>query len=319
MLPAGLGWRGWGLVPLLLVLPLPFWEAMYHQQNTFLSLFLLCVIVSFWRMAQPWSLLPVPGSPRRRVSASLLAGLVTGLLFYKPQLAFAVAAALVLTRGRRALLGLSITGTLLLIFTLREMPGTLTAFLHALPPTIHWMRTQLPYNWGRQVTPLSFWRLLLQGRSIGEIALLPRILSYTTAAGFGVALGAAMLRFLRRRKSGACPDRLIAATIVSMPLIMPYYMDYDLLLFAVPAVLLAGDWIRTAAPPSRADRFLLGSWVALFLEFYMNPGLANHTTLNLAVPLLGILAALSILRSLGADVASAIEPGYDRPTLAVAA
>ena len=36
-----------------------------------------------------------------------------------------------------------------------------------------------------------------------------------------------------------------------MPLIMPYYMDYDLMLFAIPAVLQSADWIRTPGPKSR--------------------------------------------------------------------
>ncbi|HXE53437.1 MAG TPA: glycosyltransferase 87 family protein, partial [Tepidisphaeraceae bacterium] len=122
---------------------------------------------------------------QHRASArDILCGGLAGVLFYKPQLALAVAIALVLTRGWRAMLGLAITGTLLLLFTLWQMPGTLGAFLHSLPPTIHWMRTALPYNWGRQVTPQSFWRLIIEGHVIGETSTLPKALGIVTALGF---------------------------------------------------------------------------------------------------------------------------------------
>jgi hypothetical protein len=298
----------WGLVPLLLVLPLPFWEAMYHQQNSFLSLFILCAIVTVWRADIP-----------REVSA-LVGGLFAGLLFYKPQLALAVAAVLVVTRGGWVLAGLAITGATFSIFTLFKMPGTSEAFLHALPPTIHWMRTARAYNWGRQVTPQSFWRLLLQGKAIGETDPFPRLLALITAVAFGLALAAVVLRFAKRWSPGAASlDRLISATIVSMPLIMPYYMDYDLMLFAIPAVLQSADWIRTPGPKSRSDRWLLAAWVMLFIEFYGNPGLANHMRLNLAVPLIGLLAGLSIVRCMRAQVASEPRQRYDAPALAAAA
>jgi hypothetical protein len=348
MFPVGTGWRCWGLVPLLLVLPLPFWAAMFYQQNSFVSLFLLCIVVTLWRSAgergrggnskrrgdaDTWgrgekieidttskTAFPrVPASPRPRVSPDFLAGLVAGLLFYKPQLALTVAAILVLTRGWRALLGLAITGCLLLIFTSLAMPGSLTAFVHALPPTIHWMRTQVPYNWGRQATPQSFWRLMLQGGAVGETHRLPWMLSLTTTIGVGIALAAAVLQFIQTRNSHPSLDRLIAATIVSMPLIMPYYMDYDLVLFAIPAVLLAVDWMTANSVPTRSDRILLGAWAVLFFEFYINPGLATRTGMNLAPPLLGIIATLSIARCFRSRVATAAKERYDSPLRAAAA
>ena len=52
--------------------------------------------------------------------------------------------------------------------------------------------------------------------------------------------------------------------IVAMPLLMPFYFDYDLLLLAVPAVLLAGEIL--AMPPGatidRIHRMLIGGWCA---------------------------------------------------------
>ena len=42
-------------------------------------------------------------------------------------------------------------------------------------------------------------------------------------------------------------DRLIAAAIAATPLLMPFYFDYDQLLLAIPAVLLAAEWLRGPA------------------------------------------------------------------------
>ncbi len=87
----------WGLVPLLVLTSLPFIMALGHGQNTCISLLLLSGTVWFWRNRQ-----------------AVVAGLVCGLLCYKPQLAAVVAVMLVLTMGGRALLGLLITGSILL-------------------------------------------------------------------------------------------------------------------------------------------------------------------------------------------------------------
>lgn len=305
LLPQGIGWRSWGLVPLLIVLPIPFWQAMCHQQNTFLSLTLLSVIAILWRSA--W----------RLNGRAVLAGAVTGLLFYKPQLACAVAAVMVLTLGRRALLGLCITGASLLAFTLFCMPGTLSAYLHQLPPTVRWIQTQLAYKWGRQVTPHSFWRLLIQGQATGPTHGLPNVLALGTMTIIAIALAYAVWR-LRRSGDIMSLDRLIAATIASMPLLMPYYMDYDLLLLAVPAVLLAGEWIGSKAAPCRADWMLLWSWTALFLAMYVSPGLAGRTRLNLAVPLIALVAGGSIARCLRHESSRAAPAQQDTPLAAAA-
>jgi alpha-1,2-mannosyltransferase len=320
MMPANAGPLGWGLVPLLLVLPLPFWEAMCHQQNTFLSLFIVCGVVTLWRSNPRLPLTPALSRRERETLRGILCGGLAGLLFYKPQLALAVAVALVLTRGWPAMLGLAITGSVLLLFTAWQMPGTLTAFLHSLPPTIHWMRTALPYNWGRQVTPQSFWRLILEGHTTGETNALPKMLAIATAFGFAALLTVGVIRHLRRRSDHAVSlDRLIGATIATMPLMMPYYMDYDLMLLAVPAVLFAAEWVRTPETITRSDRWLFAAWVALFLEFYGNPGLGTNLRLNLAVPLIGLVAGLSIARCIRREVATEAVDRYDAPQLSAAA
>ena len=77
-----------------------------------------------------------------------------------------------------------------------------------------------------------------------------------------------------------------------MPLLMPYYMEYDLLLLAVPAVLLAAELCRQGIR-SESDRWLVCAWVVLFLGVSVNPVVAGATRLNLTVPILAIVAHLS--------------------------
>ena len=49
-----LDWKTTLLVPVLILLPLPFWQAMGHQQNTFISLLLLVLAVVAWQQGKPF-------------------------------------------------------------------------------------------------------------------------------------------------------------------------------------------------------------------------------------------------------------------------
>src|SRR6185436_2392809 len=95
-----------------------------------------------------------------------------GLLFYKPQLGAIVAAALVLQSGWKPLLGLAITGTVLLAITLLTLPHALTDFLHKLPGNVVYMQVEHRYMWDRHVTLKAFWRLMMQGYAIGPMTTL---------------------------------------------------------------------------------------------------------------------------------------------------
>jgi hypothetical protein len=77
--------------------------------------------------------------------------------------------------------------------------------------------------------------------------------------------------------------------------------------------------MKSNVPLTRSDRILLGVWITLFFEFYINPGVASRTGLNLAQPLLGIIAGLSIARCFRANVATQTEQRYDSAAVAVAA
>lgn len=286
-------WRIRGLVPLLVMASMPFAQAMGHQQNTFLSLLLLTTAVACWRAGLPFA-----------------AGLVTGLLFYKPQLALVVSLVLVADCGRRAVLGLGVTGLATLLVTLAYMPGSLENYLHALPANLDWIQNRLQYNWGRQTTLLGFWRLLLQGRDVGPVWPATRLLWGACALAVGAAL---VVAWSRTRRTGA-RDALIAASVASTPLLIPYFMDYDLLLLAVPATLFAND-VLARGSMSSGDAWLVRAWVALYLWAYLNPGLSGLLRVSLTVPLLATVAGGLIARCFRAEPQPAltIEPVPARP------
>src|SRR5438105_6124976 len=98
-------------------------------------------------------------------------------------------------------------------------------------------------------------------------------------------------RLWRRRH--AKRDDLIAATITSMPLLMPDYMDYDLLLLAVPTTLLAARWLGTPESLLQSqNRALLAVTSFTYVVMYFNPALASRTPVNGIVPCIAVLATL---------------------------
>jgi hypothetical protein len=93
-------------------------------------------------------------------------------------------------------------------------------------------------------------------------------------------------------------DRIIAATIAATPLLMPFYFDYDQLLLAVPAVLLASEIIsRGHLHLQPAERWLLRIWPIHYVWLMLNPDVALLTRVNLTVPLLAGVVGLLISRA----------------------
>jgi hypothetical protein len=278
----GSPFRNWGLVALLLLTSMPFIQALSHGQNTFTSLLLLTATVAAWR------------SERR-----LAAGLLCGLLFYKPQLGAVVAAVLVLDLGWSALAGLCVTGAVLAAVSLVALPGSIGDYMHLLPANVHWMQVENSYLWERHVTLKAFWRLLLQGRGAGEPFVITQILTWVSVAAVVGGLLWAIFRVGPWRNGidnlVLQQDRLIAATIAAMPLLMPFYFDYDLLLLAVPLTLYAAERLRQPALPG--DVWLTRGWVALFFWMFVNPAFAMHTHVNVTVILLSAVATMQIRRA----------------------
>jgi hypothetical protein len=284
-------WRIIGLVPAILLNSLPFYQALTHGQSTFTSLFILTLTVWFWRKAAAeqggWS--------------ALWAGMICGLVFYKPQLGAAVAIVLVLHLGWRALLGVAITSIALLAVTLLSLPGIIEVYLAKMPGNLAWMQELNSYLWERHVTFKAFWRLLFQGHAMGETWLVVKILWMLSVVGLGSALATAVWKQIRSGKHTTggtpVPQRLIAATIVTMPLLMPFYFDYDLLLLSIAAVLFAGEIVAQQREMSEEDRWLVRAWVVLFVVMFFNASVSGIIRVHLAVIPLTVVALLHIRRA----------------------
>ena len=76
------------------------------------------------------------------------------------------------------------------------------------------------------------------------------------------------------------------------PLLMPYYMDYDLSLLAVAAVLCAADAIRNGF-----DGAVLTAWIVFYAIAELNPAIAGATRFIPAVPALAILSVVLIRKA----------------------
>lgn len=271
-----------GLVPALLFLSIPFIYSMTHGQNACMSLLLMTITVALWR--------------NRRAA---WAGAIAGLLLYKPQLALFLSCVLVLDLGWRALVGLGITGAILLAATL-ALPGTLGTFVHQTPLNLHIVQEELPYIWTRHVTFLAFWRVLLQGTGTGATLPIAKALSYLCMAGVGIGLllAARRNRGAQSRDGRWSRDRLIAATIAAAPLLTPFYFDYDQVLLLIPAVLLAIEVrSRGSAKLPRADRWLVRAWVVHYIWLLLNSQIAIRTHINAGVILWTTVTLMLISRA----------------------
>jgi hypothetical protein len=284
----------------LLGFSMPCLQAMACQQNTFLSLLILTSVVTLWRADRVF-----------------LAGAVAGLLAFKPQLALLIWAALAAGAGWRAVAGAAVSAGLLGLITLIFLPGTISDYLTRLPESLPYLQPGKAYPWERQVTFHGFFRLLLQGRSSGESLLVVRALWMLCAGTIGALLIWAL--YGARRAGNISPrmrDRLIAASITAMPLLMPYYMDYDLLLLAIPTVLLACE--RTTKGPDPVRRAMIVLWTALFACLFVNAAIAEATGINVTVILMAALAAMSARRVVPrqSDIESVDEvAGVDLPAI----
>jgi hypothetical protein len=300
-------WSIKGLIPLGIMTAFPFLQAEGHQQNTFLSLAILSAAIALTMKAT-----------RRRASGaphgtlSYFAGIVGGLLLFKPQLGVGVAIILAAVLGYRALIGAAITGTILLAMGEWAMPGSFWAFVLQMPETVRLVQDRTGYTWPRQTTLMGFWRILIQGEAGGPTAMLVKVLWGVSAAGLLAALLWPIYRLKlargalwRDRSEGISSDdfsqiisfarRWLAAAICVMPLVMPYYMDYDLLLLAAAAVLMVAEVIESGAL-SRTDRGLAWMWVGYFLWLTFQPPFVTGWRVNLNVVALASLSVMMIAR-----------------------
>ena len=298
----------WALVPVLFAISTPFIQSLTHAQNTCTSLLLLTLVVAAWRNEKP-----------------LLAGLLLGALAYKPQLVTLVAVVMTICIGWRVLVGLAISGAALLGVNVLTLPGTLGDFQQRLPLNLHFVLLEVPYLWDRHVTFRAFWRLIFQGYATGETSVSTWIAASICSIGLGAFLFSAALRTRAARAhllpNGRRFDRLIAATIVSTPLLMPFYFDYDQLLLAIPAVLFALELVEGREPreqnaePLLRSSFVIGVWSVWFGWLMINPDVASLTRFNGTVVLLSGLSLILIARAIRATTASLDVDQTQRPPI----
>jgi hypothetical protein len=200
------GWRDWWGWLAILVSPATVWTAMAGQ-NTFLSLGLFY------------------GGLRLVERAPALAGLLLGLLSYKPQLWVLVPLALVAARQWRALawtIGTAIALALLSAVVLGPeiWPAFIEAVRAASSPRV--VNETFERVYMQMTTPLAMARI---------IGLPPAVSSMLQLAASLLAIVAVWLAFRRHAASNARIAVLAAATF----LVSPYTLNYELLLL-MPAV-----------------------------------------------------------------------------------
>jgi len=228
------------------------------------------------------------------------AGFAAGILFFKPQLAAVVLAAMGVTLGWRTFAGASVSLGMILLANLVMLPGTLGEYLHRLSPNVQVMLSTHSYLWARHTTINGFWHVLLNPENAPTASILAMVCSVPLAAG--------LLLCVWRQRQAISRDRTIAAVIMTAPLIMPYYLDYDLLLLAIPAVLLAKEMIQREPGEilNRRDRWLIRLWIVYFAELLINPGLTNAIGINIGVLLLTSISVLHIARAVSASPAAVV-------------
>src|SRR5439155_16469196 len=143
----------------------------------------------------------------------------------------------------------------------------------------------------------------------GDLTPVTRTLYLASLALAGALVLAALLR-LRRNRDEISRDRLIALTIVSMPLLMPFYFDYDLLLLSAAAALVAREQIASDRP---VEIKTLAAWAALYFWMIFNPAVAGATRVNGTVLILSLLAGTMIRRALVSDVAESATTSEIKP------
>lgn len=209
-----------------------------------------------------------------------LAGLLLGLLAFKPQLALFVPLALLAAGQWRAFFAAGATAFLF---------SALATFVFGVDLWIVFLKNAtlvreimqdgfLP--WGKMPSAFIFLRLLG----------LPEWFAYGAQALTALAAGACVVLVWHRRG----PTPLAFAVLVAAALIaLPYVFDYEFALLAVPLAVLATDMAERGA--GRNEKIAL---VALYALPAVVASVANTTHIQIGFPLLAAALAMSVRRAL---------------------
>lgn len=161
-------------------------------------------------------------------SRPLAAGIAFGLMTYKPQLAIALPLCLLAGGHLRALASAAATAVAIVLASVAAFgPGPLLAFLSSLGPQADLFFGSATHLWHRMPTVMAA-VLQLTGHRAVAAAL------QALAALVALAALARIWRHTERR------DVRALGLVASMPLVSPYFFDYDLAVGIVPLALVAG-------------------------------------------------------------------------------
>lgn len=256
----GVAWRDWLSWSFCFY---PVFAAFSFGQNGLVTLCVLAGAQALWLRGRPTS-----------------AGLVLGLLAFKPHLALGVGLMWVFDARRdwRALAGVAATTAALALAGYLAIPSAYEAFFDSARGNVSMHeqgRAGLAPLYGSQ----GFWQLLLSAR-FDRLAL--PLEAVTSVAGLAVF-------YLAWRRWRQRPAAAFALAVLATPWLTPYSMAYDWTILLVPAVLLKGEL------PSERWLGLCGVlWVAVLLSF---PFVRGQLWLaeRLALPEVALQAALPAL------------------------
>lgn len=209
----------------------------------------------------------------------LLAGVLFGLLSWKPQLGLLVPVALLCGRQWAAFLAAAAT-TLAFVGVSYAAFGAepWLAFWHNMP-LVRLLLDSGDLPWAK--IPSLYVALRMLG--------LPAAPSYGLHAAMALAVFVAVARAWR----GAAPAPLKAAVLVAgAVLIPPYLFDYDLALLAIPIAILAWHGVRAGWRPYERE-VLVAAWLTPLVA----PNIADQLGLPLAFAILLALFMLALRRA----------------------
>ncbi len=255
MLPYGISFAAWSILgllllagsvyllkpdqpwrPILLALTwFPVFASVSFGQNALLSLFILSSVTLLWK------------TDRR-----FLAGLVLGLLMYKPQLTLGIAL-LWLLRYRRdwtALAGLSLSTLALATLSFGFLPQASLAYVHfarnVLPDLPAWQNFPI---WHLH-TVRGFWRMLLPFDIISDLLTL-------------VCATLGLWAYWKLVKSDNLSKPLAFSAAICLTIwITPHAMIYDWVVLLIPAILL---WIEMPTRHNELEVFYTLIWVSTLI------------------------------------------------------
>ena len=231
-----------------LAFPAVFWTVT-HGQTSFLTTSLFC-----------WGLLQLPRRP-------VLAGILFGVLTFKPHLGLLLPVALVAGGHWRAIVAAVLTAILSAAASVVLFgTGVWADFLASTTDT--WSMLESGMNFGHYYKMQS---VFAAARLLGS----PMLVAYSLQAVIGLTAAAAVA-WIWRRPTGD-PDMKNAALMAAAPLSTAFIFDYDLMLLAPPIAWLARKGITDGALPYERATLVVG-----FLTAFVSRVVGMHTHLLLA-------------------------------------